>query len=197
MIILIFLCIACILLIIIYSLWLTHKFSFPVEFAPSVQYTLVLGAGIEKNGQLTDILADRVITACELFHTGKTTYLIMSGTFNNRDYNEPEAMKNFARSHGVTDSAIRLDKAGFTTFRSCINVLYTYKPKELLIVTQFFHLPRALLIARALGIEAMAVPASAYHFSFINKFFWSAREFLAIPINLLRLTLFYINQFFN
>lgn len=183
---------ACMAGTLFFALLATRTLTRSPEDAPYTQFTLVLGAGLKKNGQPTDILADRVLTACELIELKKTDTLIMSGTIRDGSYDEPEAMKKFALSRGVADGVILVDEQGTTTFRSCVNVLQNQQPKKLLIVTQHFHLPRSLFIARALGMDAIGVPANIFQFSAPKKIFWSIRELFAIPINLLRLCIYYL-----
>jgi len=185
---------ACLAGILCYVFLATRKVTRSPEDAPYMQYTLVLGAGLKKNGQPTDILADRVLTACELIDLKKTDTLIMSGTIRDGGYDEPEAMKKLALSRGVAGSVILADGQGTTTFKSCVNVVENQQPKNLLIVTQHFHLPRALFIAHALGMDATGVPANILNFSALKKIFWSIRELFAIPINLLRLYIYYFSD---
>ena len=179
---------------LVYTIQTTRKFIFSPENAPKTRFTLVLGAGLKKNGQPTDILADRIITACKLIEKGRTDYLIMSGSIRNGHYNEPESMKNYAISRGVAASAILIDRNGTTTFRSCVNVLQNQNPKDILIVTQNFHLPRALLIARAMGMNVFGVQAIIFQFSALKKVFWSIREIFSIPVNLLRICAYYLGS---
>jgi SanA protein len=180
--------------ILFYALLATRNHSCSPDDAPHTQYTLVLGAGLKKSGQPTDILVDRVLTACELIEKEKTDFLIMSGTIRDGDYDEPKAMKKFALSRGLADSIILVDVEGTTTFRSCVNALNNLHPKKILIVTQHFHLPRALFIARSLGMDATGVPANVFQFSAPKKIFWAIRELLSIPINILRLCIYYLSD---
>ena len=188
------LCVAILAVFLVYTIQTTRKFIYSPENAPKTRFTLVLGAGLKKNGQPTDILADRIITACKLIEKGRTDYLIMSGSIRNGHYNEPESMKNYAISRGVAASAILIDRNGTTTFRSCVNVLQNQNPKDILIVTQNFHLPRALLIARAMGMNVFGVQAIIFQFSALKKVFWSIREIFSIPVNLLRICAYYLGS---
>ena len=188
------LCVAILAVFLVYTIQTTRKFIYSPENAPKTRFTLVLGAGLKKNGQPTDILADRIITACKLIEKGRTDYLIMSGSIRNGHYNEPESMKNYAISRGVAASAILIDGNGTTTFRSCVNVLQNQNPKDILIVTQNFHLPRALLIARAMGMNVFGVQAIIFQFSALKKAFWSIREIFSIPVNLLRICAYYLGS---
>jgi len=180
--------------ILFYAIKTTRKLIYSPEDAPYTHYTLVLGAGLKKNRQPTDILTDRIITACKLIENGKTDYLIMSGTIRDGYYNEPISMKNYALSRGIINSAILIDGQGTTTFQSCVNVMDNQHPKDLLVVSQNFHLPRALLIARAMGINAFGVQATNFHFSALKKIFWSTREVFSIPVNLVRICVYYLNH---
>ena len=185
---------AILVVFLVYAILATRKLTYSPDNAPKTRYTLVLGAGLKKNGQPTDILADRILTACRLIEQGRTDYLIMSGTIRNGHYNEPESMKHYAVSRGIAASAILIDGNGTTTFRSCVNVLQNQNPKDILIVTQNFHLPRALLIARAIGMNAFGVQATIFHFSTLKKIFWSTREIFSIPVNLLRICVYYLDN---
>lgn len=152
-------------------------------------YALVLGAGLEKNGTPSDILMDRVLTAVNLYQSKKVDLLIMSGT-RRKGYDEPGAMRAAALTAGVPSSAIRTDPDGISTFNSCINLVQTYAPESVLIVTQQFHLPRAILLQRALGVNASGVAAHLYCFSWRKKAFWYAREVIALPFNCIKLAIY-------
>ncbi len=191
---LLIICSIIIIVLYCYIILASIKFSSSIENALAIRYTLVLGAGIKKDGRPTDILADRVLTACRLFHSGKTDILIMSGTNHKENYDETAAMKSLALANGISESAIVLDGKGYTTFRSCINTLNDHNPVNLFIVTQNFHLPRAIFIARALKMRTTGIAANHYQFSLLKKILWSIREILAIPINIFRIGVFYINH---
>jgi len=157
-----------------------------------VHYALVLGAGLKKNGRPSDILMDRVLSAIELFQAGKVDYLIMSGAAR-EGKDETAAMAAAALDRGIPREAILLDRHGISTFESCLNYLQEYAPEKLVIVTQAFHLPRAIQLQRLLGIEACGYAAHIYRFSFYKVAYWYLREVLAMPFNLLK----FVNYLFR
>jgi SanA protein len=120
---------------------------------------LVFGAGVYPNGQLTPVLADRVRTAADLYHQGKVSKLLMSGDNRFLDYNEPAHMGDFARNLGVPASALAYDYAGRRTYDSCYRAKHIFGQDRLVLVTQAFHLPRALYLCQQLDIDAVGVSA--------------------------------------
>lgn len=170
------------------------KYIYPLDTVKRRPFTLVLGAGLEQDGSPTDVLIDRVITAIKLFSDGKTGKLIFSGTAHSKSYDETESMRKFALEHGVPDKSILIDKNGTTTFNSCINLITSIKTIRIFIVTQRFHLPRSLFIARSLGLDAVGIPAENYKFSFKEIIFWSLREAISIPLNIIRLFWYKISK---
>jgi len=153
------------------------------------KYCLVLGAGLEKDGKPSDILMDRVSTAVCLFNNKQVDLLIMSGT-RRRGYDEPGAMQAAAIAQGVPDSAILLDPQGISTLNSCVNYRQKFSRESLVIITQPFHLPRSILLARKLGLNAYGIAAGIYHFSWYKRAFWYIREFFALPYNFIKLALY-------
>lgn len=182
-------------LILITTLFLILYFKskdkiFSLITIPELKYALVLGAGLERNGEPSDLLADRVLSACQLIKGGKTKFMIMSGTKSGKSYNEPASMKLFATSYGIDDDYINVDDYGLSTLDSLINFKKDHLEEDLIIVTQFFHLPRALWLANKLKLNAYGYPASIFHFSISKRILWYLREFFAIPYNLIKLQFF-------
>ena len=138
---------------------------------------LVLGAGVYSDGTPTPMLNDRLVVACEAYEAGKSAKMIMSGDHLNADYNEPTAMKRFAIEQGVESKVIFLDHAGINTYDSVYRAINLYGAKKILIVTQKYHLYRAIFIAKALGAEAWGVSANLR--SYIGQPKYTARELLA------------------
>jgi SanA protein len=132
---------------------------YSVQEVPYYRVTIIFGALIEEDGRLSDMLADRVATGADLYHAGKTDFLLMTGDNSRHSYNEPEAMRRYALQLGVPDEAIVLDYAGFRTYDSCYRARDIFQVKEAILVTQAFHLDRALLTCNALGIDAVGVAA--------------------------------------
>lgn len=153
---------------------------------PESPYALVLGAGLESDGRPTDILSDRVLSAVKLFELGKVRMLVMSGSSYGEGYDEVVAMEKLAIRAGIAREKIIMDKKGVSTLDSLINYKYRFQNEKVIIVTQQFHLPRSLWLAKQLGLNCYGFPASIYRFSNFKKFVWRIREFFALPFNLLK-----------
>jgi uncharacterized SAM-binding protein YcdF (DUF218 family) len=103
------------------------------------------------------MLADRVATGADLYHAGKVDILLFSGDGREASYNEPESMKRYALSLGVPESAIVLDYAGLRTYDSCYRARHIFGVEEAILVTQNFHLDRALFTCNLLGVKSDGV----------------------------------------
>ncbi|MBI1257961.1 MAG: hypothetical protein GC204_10855 [Chloroflexi bacterium] len=126
---------------------------------PDRPVAIAFGAEVLASGRLSAMLADRVKMAAELFQAGKVKALLFTGDNSRDSYNEPEAMRQYALGLGIPDSAIVLDYAGFRTYDSCYRARDIFKVSRAILVTQDFHLDRALLICNALGIDSVGVAA--------------------------------------
>jgi SanA protein len=149
------------------------------ESAPAEGIAIVFGAGLRRDGTPTAILRDRVETAASLYFSGKVEKLLMSGDSQSEGYNEPEAMRQFAFSLGVPNEAIFLDYAGSRTYDTCYRAKAVFGVKSALLVTQKFHLPRALFLCNALGLDALGVEANNHRFWRGSMLVWNVREQLA------------------
>jgi len=138
---------------------------------------LVLGAGLRGNGQPSTILADRLDLAIELYQSGASDRLLMSGDHSRKDYDEVSAMRNYAADRQVALSHIFLDHAGFSTYESLYRARDIFGAERILIVTQRYHLYRALYIADALGLEARGVAADAR--TYARQPYYTLREIAA------------------
>ena len=121
---------------------------------------LVLGAGVKANGSPSDMLRDRLEVGIELYELGASDRILMSGDHMQHDYDEVGVMKRYAVDAGVPSEHVFLDHAGLSTYDSLYRAANLYGAKKVLIVTQEYHLYRALYIARSLGMEAYGVSAS-------------------------------------
>lgn len=119
---------------------------------------LVLGAGVRDDGSPSDMLYDRVRVACDLYNLSGGVSLLMSGDHTG-DYNEVGVMKSLATEFGVPAEDIFLDHKGYSTYESLYRAKAVFGAKRIIIVTQEYHLYRALHIARELGMEAVGVSA--------------------------------------
>lgn len=120
---------------------------------------LVLGAGVRDNGTPSHMLEDRLKTGIQLYEMGTAPKLLMSGDHGRIGYNEVGVMKSFAVQRGIPDSNVFMDHAGFSTYESLYRARDVFMTKKIIIVTQEYHLYRALLIAESLGLEAYGVSA--------------------------------------
>ena len=147
--------------------------------APEERVAIIFGAGLRRDGGPTAILQDRVETGTKLYFEGKVEKLLMSGDNRFLDYNEPESMRQYALSLGVPDEAITLDYAGRRTYDTCYRAKTIFGVGSALLVTQKFHLPRALFLCNALGLEAFGVEANNRNYRNSSLMVWNIREQLA------------------
>jgi len=119
---------------------------------------IVLGARVKPTGLPSDVLADRLQQAVLLYRTGKARKLLLSGDHGRKDYDEVNCMRRAVLQAGISPADIFCDHAGFDTYDSLFRAREVFGVKQAIVVTQAFHLPRALYIARGLGIEAEGTP---------------------------------------
>jgi SanA protein len=144
--------------------------------APSGRVAIIFGAGLRRDGTPTAVLRDRVETGARLYFDGKVEKLLMSGDNPSLHYNEPGAMRQYALSLGVPEEAIVLDYAGKRTYDTCYRAKAIFGLQNAVLVTQRFHLPRALFICNALGIRAFGVEAANLNYRWASLIFWNIRE---------------------
>ncbi len=152
---------------------------FTVKDVASHRVAIVFGAGLRRDGTPTTVLADRVQTAATLYLEGKVEKLLMSGDNRFIYYNEPESMRRYALSLGVPDEAIVLDYAGRRTYDTCYRARHIFGVKSAILVTQGFHLPRALFLCNMLGVTAVGVSADLNDYRKISRTVWTTREWIA------------------
>jgi vancomycin permeability regulator SanA len=136
----------------------------------------VFGAGLWRDGSPTPVLRDRVATAADLYFDGKVEKLLMSGDNRFESYNEPAAMREYALLLGIPDDAIVLDYAGRRTYDTCYRARDIFKVKQAILVTQRFHLPRALYICNVLGLQSIGVTADRRDYRESSLLYWNIRE---------------------
>jgi SanA protein len=149
---------------------------FPAENVPADRIAIVFGAGLRRDGGPTAVLRDRVETAAQLYFDGKVEKLLMSGDNRVVEYNEPAAMRQHALSLGVPDEAIVLDYAGRRTYDTCYRARYIFGVESAILVTQKFHLSRALFTCNALGVKVAGVEANNYYYLKRSRLYWNIRE---------------------
>lgn len=141
-----------------------------------VDCILVLGAGVYGN-KPRPMLEDRILTGIELYNNGVAKKIIMSGDHGQEDYDEVNVMKSYAIDEGINSSDIFMDHAGFSTYDSIYRLKEIFEVDKVVIVTQEYHLYRALYIAKELEIEAYGVSANLRDYP--GQFKREVREILA------------------
>lgn len=175
----------------------SKRYIWSLEHLPRTEYLLVLGAGINLNDYPSKILADRMVTAAEYAHTRKPKIIILSGTKRDEMYDETLSMQDFLFQCGINIKALHLDPNGFSTLQSCINFKGTFGNQEVTIVSQRFHLYRSIILSRLIGLRSYGFAANTYHFKTSKIFFWYMREFVAVPYNLIKIFLYFMQILAN
>lgn len=120
---------------------------------------VVLGCGVRPDGQPSDMLADRIAQGVALYEKGASPKLLMSGDHSRSDYDEVNTMRNVAVEAGVPADDVFMDHAGFSTYESMYRARDVFGAKRIVIVSQKYHLYRALYVAERLGLDAYGVAA--------------------------------------
>lgn len=139
---------------------------------------LVLGSSVYGN-TLAPTVENRVLTGLALYEGGSSDRILMSGDHGKKDYDEVNSMKQYCVDKGVEPNVIFLDHAGFSTYDSMYRARDIFGVRKVIIVTQGYHLYRAIYIARALGMEAYGVAADGPDHSFLSDLRNQVRESLA------------------
>ena len=131
-----------------------------VADAPSEPVVVVFGAGLQADGTPSGYLADRLNTALELYHLGKVKAFLVTGDNDRLSYDEPDAMRSYLLQHGVPADRVVRDYAGFHTWDSCSRARQIFGVRSALLVSQGFHIRRAVALCRSVGIDAYGVATS-------------------------------------
>ena len=118
---------------------------------------IVFGASVYGNGDLSPILEDRVDTAIELYRARKVDRILVSGDNRHASYNEPKAMQEYLVTHAVAPQDVIVDYAGRSTYETCMRAKDVFGLQRAVLVSQGYHLPRALYIANNLGLDAVGM----------------------------------------
>jgi SanA protein len=153
--------------------------TFTVDTVPAGRIAIVFGAGLLRDGSAGPVLRDRVETAVKLYQQGRVNKLLMSGDNRFVEYNEPEAMRQYALDLGIPDKDIVLDYAGRRTYDTCYRASAIFQVDSAILVTQSFHLPRALFLCNWFGVESTGVEANNSYFRKLSRFIWNTRELFA------------------
>ena len=151
-----------------------------LDAARPAPVAMVFGAGLAPGGEASPLLAERLETALALYHSGKVQHLLLTGNAG-AHHDEVRAMRRYLLGAGVPESALILDLEGASTFDSCWRARSVFGVKRALLVTQRFHLPRALFLASHAGIDTQGVAAGRARWT--APYVW--RELLARPLAVL------------
>ncbi len=127
---------------------------------------IVLGAGVYSSGDPSPMLADRLDYGISLYRNGAAPKLLMSGDHGQEDYDEVNVMKEYAIEYGVPSEDVFMDHAGFSTYESLYRARDIFQAKRVIIVTQQYHMYRALYIAEQLGLDAYGVCSDPQDYAF-------------------------------
>lgn len=141
------------------------------------QAIIVLGSYVNPNGTPSGILKDRLDTAIKVFNQNQDLKILVSGDHGRTNYDEVNVMREYLEDKGVPTSQIFMDHAGFSTYETMYRAKEIFEIDKAIIVTQDYHLKRAVYLARKKGIEAYGVKADIYTYPGIKRF--TAREILA------------------
>jgi SanA protein len=146
---------------------------------PISKVALVFGAGLTRSGKPTPILIDRVTVAANLYFEGKVQKILMSGDNRFLYYKEPGAMQQYAIELGVPSEDIVMDYAGRRTYDTCYRAKSIFDIEDAILVTQTYHLPRALFTCSGLGIKVTGVSADLRRYQTLPYISWQIRETIA------------------
>ncbi len=140
-----------------------------VTEVPTAKTVIILGASVFSDGKLSNILKDRVDTAFRLYKEGKVENFLVTGDHRSDDYNEVKAMRNYLIYRGVPSEKIILDHSGLDTYDSMYRAGSVFEIEEAIVVTQKFHLPRAIFIAKHLKLPYTGLAAHSKSYRTTNK----------------------------
>ncbi len=135
---------------------------------------LVLGCGLRRDGYPSQMLCDRLDTAIRAYEMGLAPKLLMSGDHGSKEYDEVNAMKDYAMARGIPSEDIFMDHAGFSTYESMYRAKAIFHCSRVIVVTQTYHLYRAIANARAMGMEAAGVSADLR--TYARQWYFDLRE---------------------
>ncbi len=185
-----------ILILTVLNIWMTFYYKKDIydqyQRIPKSEMVLVLGASVKKSKRPSQVLIQRLDKAIELYDQRKVDKLLISGDDSGKYYNEVKAMKNYALAKNVDSNDIFLDHQGLRTFSSIYHSKHYFNANSVIIVTQEFHLSRALFLAEQIGLKAYGYAADHDHKS--QKSFLNIREFFARYLAIFDIARFYATK---
>ncbi|WP_225821157.1 SanA/YdcF family protein [Streptomyces naphthomycinicus] len=131
--------------------------------APHAEVAVVFGAGLWNGGRPSPYLAHRLDAAAELYRNGRIEVVLVTGDNSREDYDEPDAMRAYLTKHGVPDARIVSDYAGFDTWDSCVRAKKIFGVDRAVLISQGFHIRRAVALCEAAGVDSYGVGVDAKH----------------------------------
>ena len=144
--------------------------------APRTEVAVVFGAGLW-NGEPSPYLANRLKAAAELYRAGRVKVVLVTGDNSRKDYDEPDAMRTYLKKHGVPDGRIVSDYAGFDTWDSCVRAKKIFGVDRAVLISQGFHIRRAVALCEAAGVTSYGVGVDAKHD--VTWYYGGTREIFA------------------
>lgn len=141
----------------VWQLFATSDHRYEVEDVPERPVAVVLGAGVRPDGLPSHLLAQRLELAVELYEAGRIEAVLVSGDNGVEHYSETDTMRDYLVEAGVPADRIAGDHAGFATWDSCVRAAEVFGVEEAVVLTQDFHVPRAVGLCRAAGIDTVGV----------------------------------------
>ena len=144
--------------------------------APRTEVAVVFGAGLW-NGEPSPYLANRLKAAARLYREHRIEVVLVTGDNSRKDYDEPDAMRTYLTKHGVPDGRIVSDYAGFDTWDSCVRARKIFGVDRAVLISQGFHIRRAVALCEAAGVESYGVGVDAKHD--VTWYYGGTREIFA------------------
>ena len=154
------------------------KYTRNINNVPNADAILVLGAYVLPDGTTSSMLNDRLTEGYELYEDGKAPKILVSGDHGRKDYDEVNAMKSFLKNRGVPSQDVFMDHAGFSTYESVYRARDIFKVQKVIIVTQEYHLKRAVFLAREMGLEGYGIASDKHDYGQAMKYY-NVREIAA------------------
>lgn len=139
-----------------------------VEKLPQAQVAVILGAAILRSGDLSPVLRHRADMAIQIYTAGKVDKILVTGDNSTLAHNEVNPVRKYLLKNNIPEEDVFLDHAGFDTYSSMYRARDVFKAEKIIVVSQGFHLPRAVYIARMLGVDAYGMKADNGTYLFKN-----------------------------
>lgn len=151
-----------------------------IDDIPQKRIAVVFGAGVGGDSSPSPILRDRILTSVELYKAGKVEKIIMSGDNSIKEYDKPSVMINYAIENGVPEHTLQPDYAGRRTYDTCYRAKNIFDLNEAILITQRFHLTRALYLCNSLGIESIGLASDLNEYQGMD--YMQARDIYALAL---------------